>query len=958
MISYLLLFLTTCLYYRVEALNSEQTDGLIRLAREHKRGGADGASPPDLVKATQIYKTIIDQGEGPSHMDALFELASIGTQSASDNFMLLSKASELGHAMAQHQLAAALFTGVGVGGLVPRDAGRALLLEQFSALSGTPEAHMGMGYRYIMGEGVPSSCEKALRYFEFAANEAAWQTEERQYNLFVEHSYLAREVEAGLSSGGSVGRGEVTTDMVNYYEHLAAERDQHAVLSLAQIYSHGSKEVRVDMSKVRKYLHIAATEFNMSSAAGQLGYMLATGMGKQGSEIAKKKAKQKQPQDLESETASLLKVAYDSHDSWGVLGMGYCYFKGGCSGIDRNISRALESFQRVHSKHPEASFYIGELLMGMGGLYEMDALSAEGINPKEVGSEVSSPAPLAEIQVDVASAFQFYSSASARGHVLSTHRMGQIHQWGGAEIEERADLASVNADRLRGIAGSSYLQRKSNRRGRGGSAVQASCENAVAAFKSVAEKGDWAQQLNTAHTLYSVGDHCGALRLFSQLATMGFETAQANAAFILTQSPPACPAWLSPEDAAALSYEAREVNDDTEPTSSAAILRSEQWEASRNFSEFHLPVSDDEDEGAAVEDVSETSTDISTTGVRTCTLSDQLEARAMSLYRQSALMGNAGSFRKMGDMHYFGRGGLTPDKHEAALHYQLAADFGQTHAMFNLGVMHEMGDGVEQDFHLAKRYYDQTAEYDPSARVPSRLAVYFLRAHEELQLHIGKDATDRIGAFVLQLVSPLGQISEWRDSFGEAMFPEKVVTSRMGAHNEYESQQSDHSQELSPASLLLWKCWDKFHMISEATLAVAQQLSGYVMRFSSRFAKSPEQAVSSLFSKTKELVGGSDNHQEHDAPSPSSSSSEESASESPDRTVDSEAAADFELILLLTLVFIFLVLVDWRRQRQREVRRVARERRLNEWANVTAPEIRGLLLNADTDGVPRRNPNS
>lgn len=26
-----------------------------------------------------------------------------------------------------------------------------------------------------MGEGVPKSCEKALPYLEFAANEAAWQ---------------------------------------------------------------------------------------------------------------------------------------------------------------------------------------------------------------------------------------------------------------------------------------------------------------------------------------------------------------------------------------------------------------------------------------------------------------------------------------------------------------------------------------------------------------------------------------------------------------------------------------------------------------------------------------------------------------------------------------------------------------------------------------------------------------
>ena len=55
--------------------------------------------------------------------------------------------------MAQHQLSAALFTGVGAGGLVPRDPGRALMLEQFSALSGTPGAHLGMAYRCVCGGG-------------------------------------------------------------------------------------------------------------------------------------------------------------------------------------------------------------------------------------------------------------------------------------------------------------------------------------------------------------------------------------------------------------------------------------------------------------------------------------------------------------------------------------------------------------------------------------------------------------------------------------------------------------------------------------------------------------------------------------------------------------------------------------------------------------------------------------
>lgn len=144
--------------------------------------------------------------------------------------------------------------------------------------------------------------------------------------------------------------------------------------------------------------------------------------------------------------------------------------------------------------------------MGMGGLYEVEQLVAEGVSRDEADGTVASSPALAEIQVDVASAFQFYSSASARGHLLATHRLAQIQLWGGSVIEERADQASIAADRAKGIMSSSFAQRKANRRGRGGAVVPRSCESAAAAFKNVAERGDWALQLNTAHSLYSAGD--------------------------------------------------------------------------------------------------------------------------------------------------------------------------------------------------------------------------------------------------------------------------------------------------------------------------------------------------------------------------------------------------------------------------------------------------------------------
>lgn len=44
-------------------------------------------------------------------------------------------------------------------------------------------------------------------------------------------------------------------------------------------------------------------------------------------------------------------------------------------------------------------------------------------------------------------------------------------------------------------------------------------------------------------------------------------------------------------------------------------------------------------------------------------------------------------------------------------------------AMFNLGYMHEHGQGLPFDLHLAKRYYDQALENDPAAKLPVSLAL-------------------------------------------------------------------------------------------------------------------------------------------------------------------------------------------------------------------------------------------
>lgn len=69
---------------------------------------------------------------------------------------------------------------------------------------------------------------------------------------------------------------------------------------------------------------------------------------------------------------------------------------------------------------------------------------------------------------------------------------------------------------------------------------------------------------------------------------------------------------------------------------------------------------------------------------------------------------------------------MASDHEAAADEYRSAADASNAQAMFNLGLMHHLGDGLEQDIHLAKRFYDMALRTSVDAKVPATLALYLL----------------------------------------------------------------------------------------------------------------------------------------------------------------------------------------------------------------------------------------
>ncbi|CAM9189460.1 unnamed protein product [Chrysoparadoxa australica] len=111
----------------------------------------------------------------------------------------------------------------------------------------------------------------------------------------------------------------------------------------------------------------------------------------------------------------------------------------------------------------------------------------------------------------------------------------------------------------------------------------------------------------------------------------------------------------------------------------------------------------------------------------------ECEAAALRMYQHSAKQGWAQSSLKVGDFHYYGMGGLEVDYVKAAQQYHEASEGREgklPQAMFNLGLMYQHGQGLKQDFHLAKRYYDLAAETSMDSRVPVKLAMWSMKLQQ------------------------------------------------------------------------------------------------------------------------------------------------------------------------------------------------------------------------------------
>ncbi|KAK3300515.1 uncharacterized protein B0H64DRAFT_381075 [Chaetomium fimeti] len=101
---------------------------------------------------------------------------------------------------------------------------------------------------------------------------------------------------------------------------------------------------------------------------------------------------------------------------------------------------------------------------------------------------------------------------------------------------------------------------------------------------------------------------------------------------------------------------------------------------------------------------------------------------ALIYWTRSSRQGNIDALVKMGDYYLYGIGTDT-DVDKAVQCYTGASEYHQSaQALYNLAWMHEHGVGLNQDYHLAKRYYDAARATNEEAYLPVSLSLLKLRA--------------------------------------------------------------------------------------------------------------------------------------------------------------------------------------------------------------------------------------
>ncbi len=473
----------TMLYYSKEAfvllfMNNPPKDDYLNPQPE-----APKLSKP-LAQAVQLLETAADENE-PDAMFLLAEMNFFGKYTHPRNYTkafrrYLDLASLNGNSSAQHMVGFMYATGIG--GVVERDQAKALMYHTFAAMGGNTRAQMTTGYRHHTGVGTPRNCNEASYWYKQVADKAIAYSrsgppggmllQKDSYKIADEHGGVYGEGASVISSGVYANKGGPNSD---------AHADFDDVLEYLDLMSRKG-DLKATFSLGR--LHYEGSRTMRRSLKTARAYFMTVA----------RKYWQKDG-SIKEEDQGIAKIASKAAGY-----IGRMFLRG--EGTEQSFEKALVWFKRgVANGDALCQYELG--LMHLHGLgTRRDAVLAadyfkEAANQDFASAQVNMGQLFLD-QGDINAATRFFDLAARHGHIEAFYHLAEISNNG------------VGRER--------------------------SCGMATAYYKLVVEKVESIHSaFDEANRAYDEGDSESALAIYMMAAEQGYESAQANVAFILDE---------------------------------------------------------------------------------------------------------------------------------------------------------------------------------------------------------------------------------------------------------------------------------------------------------------------------------------------------------------------------------------------------------------------------------------
>jgi SEL1 protein len=473
----------TMLYYSKEAfvllfMNNPPKDDYLNPQPE-----APKLSKP-LAQAVQLLETAADENE-PDAMFLLAEMNFFGKYTHPRNYTkafrrYLDLASLNGNSSAQHMVGFMYATGIGGG--VERDQAKALMYHTFAAMGGNTRAQMTTGYWHHTGVGTPRNCNEASYWYKQVADKAIAYSrsgppggmllQKDSYKIADEHGGVYGEGASVISSGVYANKGGPNSD---------AHADFDDVLEYLDLMSRKG-DLKATFSLGR--LHYEGSRTMRRSLKTARAYFMTVA----------RKYWQKDG-SIKEEDQGIAKIASKAAGY-----IGRMFLRG--EGTEQSFEKALVWFKRgVANGDALCQYELG--LMHLHGLgTRRDAVLAadyfkEAANQDFASAQVNMGQLFLD-QGDINAATRFFDLAARHGHIEAFYHLAEISNNG------------VGRER--------------------------SCGMATAYYKLVVEKVESIHSaFDEANRAYDEGDSESALAIYMMAAEQGYESAQANVAFILDE---------------------------------------------------------------------------------------------------------------------------------------------------------------------------------------------------------------------------------------------------------------------------------------------------------------------------------------------------------------------------------------------------------------------------------------